>query len=183
MTQAAQAQVLYYTEISSPIGPLVLVASSQGLCSIEFGTFAHNHEKLGVWANRWFGAHELREDEQQLQPVKQQLEQYFKGERSGFEGKLDLHGTEFQKRVWTALLDVPFGQTASYKDIAEAIGSPKAVRAVGGANNRNPIPVIVPCHRIIGAGGELVGYGGGLDIKVLLLELEGTRTKQTITVE
>ncbi|MBD0382345.1 methylated-DNA--[protein]-cysteine S-methyltransferase [Paenibacillus sedimenti] len=171
MTQ--KVHVLHYAEISSPVGPLVLVASSQGLCSIEFGTFTPNREKLDAWASRWFGPHELREDEQRLQPIAEQLEQYFKGERSGFEGKLDLHGTDFQKKVWTALLDVPFGRTASYKDIAVAIGSPKAVRAVGGANNRNPMPVIIPCHRIIGAGGDLVGYGGGLDIKVLLLELEG----------
>lgn len=82
-------------------------------------------------------------------------------------------GTEFQLRVWKALLSVPYGATASYKDIAAAIGSPQAVRAVGGANNRNPVPIVIPCHRIIGAGGQLVGYGGGLPVKTALLELEG----------
>jgi methylated-DNA-[protein]-cysteine S-methyltransferase len=184
MTQAVE--VLHYREVSSPIGPLVLVTSSKGLCSIEFGTFARNQEKLKTWANRWFGPYRLQEDVQRLQPFAEQLEQYFNKERSSFEGPFDLHGTEFQKRVWHALLTVPYGKTASYKDVAEAIGSPKAVRAVGGANNRNPIPVIIPCHRVIGASGELVGYGGGLDIKVILLELESSKqlgTNNTTTVE
>ncbi|MDQ0892397.1 O-6-methylguanine DNA methyltransferase [Paenibacillus sp. V4I9] len=108
----------------------------------------------------------------------QQLEQYFRRERLSFEGELDLQGTEFQKQVWTALLSIPYGEIVSYKHIAEAIGSPKAVRAVGGANNKNPIPVIIPCHRIIGASGDLVGYGGGLPIKVLLLDLE--RSSNTV---
>ncbi|MDQ0871718.1 O-6-methylguanine DNA methyltransferase [Paenibacillus sp. V4I3] len=105
------------------------------------------------------------------------MEQYFRRERLSFEGELDLQGTEFQKQVWTALLSIPYGEIVSYKHIAEAIGSPKAVRAVGGANNKNPIPVIIPCHRIIGASGNLVGYGGGLPIKVLLLDLERSRIR------
>lgn len=169
------AAVLTYFEISAPIGPLVLVSGEQGLCLIEFGTFEDNRMKIMDWANRWFGSFELVEDEEALKPVAEQLEEYFRKERTSFDYKLDLRGTEFQKRVWNALLAVSYGRTASYKDIAEAIGSPKAVRAVGGANNRNPVPVIVPCHRIIGADGQLVGYGGGLDIKVSLLELEGIR--------
>ncbi|MEW9702420.1 methylated-DNA--[protein]-cysteine S-methyltransferase [Paenibacillus sp. SI8] len=184
MTQAPE--LLRYTEVSSPIGPLVLVASSKGLCSVEFGTFTHNQEKLQAWAARWFGTHELQEDEQHLRPIAEQLRQYFNKEIYTFEGPLDLQGTDFQKRVWKALLAVPYGKTASYKDIAEAIGSPKAVRAVGGANNRNPIPVIIPCHRIIGANGELVGYGGGLPIKVVLLALESNSqlgTNNTTTME
>ncbi|TXK82688.1 methylated-DNA--[protein]-cysteine S-methyltransferase [Paenibacillus sp. N3.4] len=170
--QTKAAPILSYTEITSPIGPLVLVASTQGLCSIAFGTFAQTQHKLRLWALRWYGEHELQEQAKQLETISLQLEQYFKKERLRFEGEMDLQGTEFQKRVWTALLSVPYGETVSYKHIAEAIGSPKAVRAVGGANNKNPIPVIIPCHRIIGANGDMVGYGGGLDIKERLLDLE-----------
>lgn len=170
--QIQAATVLSYTEVNSPIGPLVLVSTLQGLCKVDFGTYDQNREKLQQWANRWFGRYELQENASRLEPIVQQLEQYFRRERLSFEGELDLQGTDFQKQVWTALLSIPYGETASYKHIAEAIGSPKAIRAVGGANNKNPLPVIIPCHRIIGASGDLVGYGGGLPIKVLLLDLE-----------
>ncbi|MNI75356.1 Methylated-DNA--protein-cysteine methyltransferase [compost metagenome] len=102
----------------------------------------------------------------------QQLKEYFAGERRQFDLRLDLQGSEFQRKVWNALLTIPYVETASYKDIAEMIGQPKAVRAVGGANNKNPIPIIVPCHRVIGSNGSLVGYGGGLSIKESLLSLE-----------
>ncbi|KRE68803.1 methylated-DNA--[protein]-cysteine S-methyltransferase [Paenibacillus sp. Soil750] len=172
MKQQQETVVLTYTEIDSPIGPLVLVASPQGLCKVEFGTYEENREQREQWASRWYGAFELSENAKQLASVAEQLTQYFKRERESFEGDLDLQGTEFQKRVWLALQTIPYGETASYKHIAEAIGSPKAVRAVGGANNQNPIPVIIPCHRIIGANGDLVGYGGGLPTKVHLLDLE-----------
>ncbi|MDR6885072.1 methylated-DNA--[protein]-cysteine S-methyltransferase [Bacillus sp. 3255] len=170
--QQADSNVLYYTEINSPIGTLLLVASSKGLCRIAFGSFADNQDELWQWADRWYGGYELQEQASRLSPAVRQLEQYFSGERLRFDGEMDLRGTDFQKKVWAALCDIPYGTTASYKDIAEAIQSPKAVRAVGGANNKNPIPVMIPCHRIIGAGGDLVGYGGGLDIKVKLLDLE-----------
>lgn len=170
--QQADLNVLCYTEISSPIGVLLLVSSSKGLCRVAFGTLAENQDELQQWAARWYGEYELQEQASRLSPVVQQLEQYFRGERSSFAGELDLQGTDFQKKVWTALCTIPYGETASYKDIAEVIQSPKAVRAVGGANNKNPIPVLIPCHRIIGANGDLVGYGGGLDVKVKLLELE-----------
>lgn len=170
---AEQAPVtLDYLELASPIGPLTLVASPQGLCRVEFGMKAENDASRAKWAQRYYGAHELRPSPERLGPVAARLAQYFNGERERFEEEMDLQGTEFQKKVWTALLTVPYGETASYKHIAEAIGSPKAVRAVGGANNQNPIPVIIPCHRIIGASGELVGYGGGLPTKIKLLELE-----------
>ena len=102
----------------------------------------------------------------------QQLSEYLKGERQMFDLPLNPRGTDFQKRVWQALCDIPYGETRSYKQIAEAIGNPKAVRAVGMANNRNPITIVVPCHRVIGADGKLVGYGGGLEMKEFLLRLE-----------
>ncbi len=104
--------------------------------------------------------------------AKTQLEEYFCGKRREFDIPLKLNGTEFQKTVWNALLTVPYGKTASYKDIAAMIGKPKAARAVGGANNKNPIIIIVPCHRVVGANGSLTGYEYGTDIKKYLLDLE-----------
>ncbi len=102
----------------------------------------------------------------------QQLQEYFDGIRTDFNLPLVPEGTPFMRAVWSALLQIPYGQTASYKDIAEKIGKPQAMRAVGMANNRNPIPIFIPCHRVIGANGDLVGYGGGLDLKAALLALE-----------
>ncbi|NVN98651.1 MAG: methylated-DNA--[protein]-cysteine S-methyltransferase [Geobacteraceae bacterium] len=107
-----------------------------------------------------------------LQEASRQLAAWFKGELKEFSLPLAPEGTPFMKSVWQALCNIPYGKTASYKEIATAVGKPKAMRAVGMANNRNPLPVIIPCHRVIGADGSLVGYGGGLDIKVKLLELE-----------
>lgn len=101
-----------------------------------------------------------------------QFSEYLKGERKEFDIPFRMKGTKFQKQVWTALCEIPYGETRSYKQIAEAIGNPKAVRAVGMANNRNPLLVVVPCHRVIGANGQLVGYAGGLDKKEFLLRLE-----------
>lgn len=102
----------------------------------------------------------------------QQLSEYLKGERKEFDLPLNPKGTDFQKRVWRALCDIPYGETRSYKQIAKAVGNSKAVRAVGMANNRNPVTIVVPCHRVIGADGKLVGYGGGLEMKEFLLRLE-----------
>ncbi len=102
----------------------------------------------------------------------EQLTEYFDGKRKNFDLPYKLNGTEFQKKVWSALCDIPYGQTRSYKDIAIAVGNEKASRAVGMANNKNPITVIVPCHRVIGASGKLVGYAGGLSMKEFLLEME-----------
>ena len=101
-----------------------------------------------------------------------QINEYFEGSRQAFDLPLEAQGTEFQKKVWSALKEIPYGETRSYKDIAVMIGSPKAVRAVGGANHNNPFIIVVPCHRVIGKNGSLVGYGGGLDMKISLLDLE-----------
>ena len=104
-----------------------------------------------------------------------QLEEYFKGKRSRFDIPIVLHGTDFQRSVWKALCDIPYGETRSYKQIAQAIGNPNACRAVGLANNKNPIWIMIPCHRVIGSKGELTGYGGGLEMKQRLLEIEKRR--------
>ena len=108
-----------------------------------------------------------------IKTAESQLFEYFDGKRKEFDFPLLLQGTTFQKTVWNALRTIPFGKTCSYKDIAQQIGSPKAARAVGMANNRNPIPIIIPCHRVVGANGSLTGYAGGLEIKKNLLNLEG----------
>lgn len=112
------------------------------------------------------------EETELVRETKRQLDEYFAGKRKDFDVPTRLNGTEFQKRVWLALRDIPYGKTASYKDIAAAVGCPKGYRAVGMANNRNPISIIYPCHRVVGSDGSLTGYGGGLDVKAKLLELE-----------
>lgn len=108
-----------------------------------------------------------------LKEAGKQLKEYLMGKRRSFDLPLDLQGTDFQKAVWKALLAIPYGETRSYKQVAQSVGNPKACRAVGGANNRNPILIVIPCHRVIGADGGSVGYGGGIDIKERLLKLEG----------
>jgi len=115
---------------------------------------------------------ELRESREALAPYLRELDEYFAGERQDFSIPLDLRGTPFQLACWNALLAIPYGETRTYADIARAIGHPTAFRAVGMANNRNPIAIIVPCHRVIATGGSLCGYGGGLDLKRKLLDLE-----------
>lgn len=163
-----------YEEIESPIGRLTL-GWSGALCQIEFGAFEPNRPKLEAWSSRWFGTARWERNPAVLEDTIAQLRAYFAGQLQQFTVPLDLRGTPFQLRVWEALQAVPYAQACAYKDIAKRIGSPKAVRAVGGANNRNPVPIIVPCHRVIGAAGALVGYGGGLDIKTYLLRHEGYR--------
>lgn len=151
--------------IPSPIGRLKLVASDKGLAAI-------------LWDNdRPLPIHlaDLVENpvHATLLYAEKELNQYFSGKRKVFSVVLDMQGTHFQKQVWEALLAIPFGETRSYGQIANQLGNPKATRAVGAANGQNPIPIIVPCHRVIGANGKLTGFGGGLEIKDQLLALEG----------
>lgn len=126
----------------------------------------------------YFGEHEpedaVRKKTKLIEEVSKQLKEYFSGKRQVFDLPLRPEGTPFQKKVWEALKTIPFGQTRTYQEIAVQIGNPKACRAVGGANNKNPISIIIPCHRVIGAGGSLVGYGGGLSLKEKLLRLENS---------
>ena len=125
--------------------------------------------------NVFLGDKSIEAEVKETQLIKEaavQLDQYFKGERQQFSVKLNPHGTPFQQRVWKELLEIPYGETRSYKQVAERIGNPSASRAVGMANNKNPIFIIVPCHRVIGSTGKLVGYGGGLGVKQKLLDLE-----------
>jgi methylated-DNA-[protein]-cysteine S-methyltransferase len=166
------ARELGYTTMDSPIGPLLLASTEEGLCFIEFGEEEKAVTSLQRWSRKTLGVTPVR-IEQCNEMAKKQLFEYFQGSRKRFDVPIVLYGTPFQKAVWTELTRIPYGETRSYKDIALAIGAAKAVRAIGGANNRNPIPIIVPCHRVIGSNGALVGYGGGLSIKEHLLKLEG----------
>jgi methylated-DNA-[protein]-cysteine S-methyltransferase len=160
---------IYVSELHSKIGTLCLASSDKGVVCISLSgrqSFLKDLERL-------VPDMELEEDEGKNKKVVKQLKEYFSGARKDFDLPLHLIGTEFQKLVWRQLCQVPFGQTASYKEIAEKIGKPKAMRAVGQANHRNAIPIIIPCHRIIGANGHLVGFGSGLDKKRFLLSHEG----------
>ncbi|MGG3284241.1 tRNA epoxyqueuosine(34) reductase QueG [Paenibacillus solani] len=166
-------EMLYYDELQTPIGSLTVCATEKGLCLIEFGSFYVKEAVIQQWSRTWAGNGGYTRDEARLAPAITQLKQYFSGELKEFDLPLDLRGTSFQLQVWEALKSIPYGTMCSYKDVAESIGRPKAVRAVGGANNKNPVPVVVPCHRVIGADGALIGYGGGPEIKRALLALEG----------
>ncbi|UNK19246.1 tRNA epoxyqueuosine(34) reductase QueG [Paenibacillus sp. N3/727] len=173
-TPTIESDVLYYNEVHTPIGTLTVVASDLGLCLIEFGTFTVKEAVLQQWSRTWAGGVGYERNEERLADVTSQIKQYFEGTLKEFTIPLDMRGTQFQLQVWEALKEIPYGEICSYKDIADAIERPKAVRAVGGANNKNPVPIIIPCHRVIGMDGTLVGYGGGLEIKRSLLSLEGS---------
>jgi methylated-DNA-[protein]-cysteine S-methyltransferase len=150
--------------IESPVGALTLVASEQGLAAILWKDDSPRRVRLT----------NVVKDENNpiLLETERQLREYFAGERQAFSLKLDPAGTHFQRRVWNALLTIPYGDTRSYGQIARQIGCPAAVRAVGAANGRNPISIITPCHRVIGSTGKLTGFAGGLETKARLLELE-----------
>ena len=153
-----------YKVMPSPVGQLTLVARNGKLAAILWETERANRVRLGELV--------AVDDSPALLQAERQLNEYFAGTRDRFDLELDFEGTEFQKKVWAALLTIPFGETRSYSQIATQIGSPKAVRAVGAANGRNPISIVAPCHRVIGASGRLTGFAGGLEAKQYLLTLE-----------
>jgi methylated-DNA-[protein]-cysteine S-methyltransferase len=159
-----KAMKLVYKIIDSPVGKLKLVASDKGLAAILWKNDNPRRVRLG----------ELVEDGQHpvLREAERQLNEYFEGKRRSFSLALDMKGTRFQNDVWEALLAIPFGETRSYGQLAKQLGNPKATRAVGAANGRNPISIVVPCHRVIGSSGRLTGFAGGLDRKAHLLDLE-----------
>ncbi len=154
----------------SPVGLLTLVANERGLAAVLWENDDPKRVRLSP----------LHEDTHHpvLLEAERQLQDYFAGKRETFSLKLDFNGTEFQQKVWAALLTIPFGETRSYAQIAEQIGNPNAVRAVGAANGKNPISIIAPCHRVIGANGKLTGFAGGLPVKELLLRLESRGLRQ-----
>ncbi len=160
----------YYLKLPSPVGLLTLVANDRGLMAILWET--DDPKELRIFS--------AKEDENFsiLVAAAKQLQEYFAKKRRQFDLPLDLQGTDFQKRVWAALLTIPYGKTASYLDIAKKIHHPKAVRAVGMATGKNPVSIMVPCHRIIGSNGKLTGFAGGLTTKKFLLHLEGNEVNE-----
>ncbi len=169
-------ETLHSTTIDSPVGPLFLAASPRGLVALEFDKRLPGQQTIRP------NPRDLRAERANLQFLESaadmksyvlELDQYFSGRRRDFSFPLDLRGTEFQLACWRALIAIPYGETRTYADIARAVGRPQGFRAVGMANNRNPVAIVVPCHRVIASDGTLCGYGGGLDIKKKLLELEG----------
>jgi O-6-methylguanine DNA methyltransferase len=178
-------ETLHSTTVNSLVGPLFLAASSRGLVALEFDARAPgqqsirpNPRNLRREAPPQAKGHKFAFEESPdlLRPYLEQLDEYFSGQRREFTFPLDLRGTDFQLACWRSLLTIPYGETRTYADIARAVDKPNAFRAVGMANNRNPVAIVVPCHRVIASDGTLCGYGGGLDVKRKLLELEGALT-------
>ncbi len=153
---------MWFDEFKTPIGMLKIAVDEKGLRCILFENNKHQPLRIGDW----------KKDRSATQDAREQLLQYFSGERNEFELEISLEGTEFQQRTWRMLAHIPYGQTWSYAELAKRIESPKAVRAVGAANGRNPLPILLPCHRVIGSNGSLTGFGGGLPVKQWLLEHE-----------
>ncbi|CAN7240453.1 methylated-DNA--[protein]-cysteine S-methyltransferase [Rhizobium sp. LjRoot30] len=161
----------FYKIIASPVGALTLVAGESGLMAVLWEN--DKPERVHVGAVVEDARHPT------LLETARQLGEYFEGKRTMFELALDFVGTPFQRQVWTALLDIPYGETRSYGQLAETLGRPAAARAVGAANGRNPISIITPCHRLVGANGDLTGFAGGLDNKRFLLSLEAAAGQAT----
>jgi methylated-DNA-[protein]-cysteine S-methyltransferase len=155
---------LFYKEVNTPVGKLTLVASSHALVAVLWERERPNRVKLA--------ASKLDAQQPILLEAERQLGEYFSGTRTEFDLPLELNGSEFQKKVWRALRKIPFGETRSYISLAKAVGSATAVRAVGAANGKNPLSIIVPCHRVVGANGALIGFAGGLEVKAKLLAHE-----------
>ncbi|GLQ88975.1 methylated-DNA--[protein]-cysteine S-methyltransferase [Dyella flagellata] len=153
---------IWYDHLPTPIGKLLLVADAKGLREVWFETGKHRKAPDAAWEH----------DPAKLAFARKQLEEYFAGERTSFDLPLHPIGTAFQVAVWQALAKIPYGATISYGELAQRIGQPQAMRAVGAANGRNPLPIVLPCHRVIGANGSLTGFGGGLPTKRFLLAME-----------
>ena len=160
-------QISHYCYLDSPLGTILLAGCEKSLRLISFPKGSQARQPLITWQN----------NSTIFSSARDQLNAYFSGERQDFSIPLILEGSPFQKQVWAALRSIPYGQTASYGDIAHAIGKPGAARAVGGANNANPIPIIIPCHRVIGADQSLTGFGGGMAAKQFLLAHENKFVK------
>ena len=163
--------IIHYAKTATPLGKHLWIAQSeQGVCRIDFRV--SEQAFLARLALRWPGASFVQSENALQKPIAE-LNEYFAGRRKKFTFPLAPQGTAFQQKVWQAVREIPFGQVTTYKEIAKKIKKPQAVRAVGHANGSNPITLVIPCHRVIGSSGDLCGYGGGLDLKMKLLEFEG----------
>jgi methylated-DNA-[protein]-cysteine S-methyltransferase len=156
--------------VKSPFGLFAVASGDAGLVA---AWFVNGVPPARVLGERWPDARIARDDAA-LASARRQLEEYFAGERRAFDVELETAGTPWQKRVWSKVAAIPYGETRTYREIARAVGQPQAVRAVGAANGANPVSIVVPCHRVVGSDGSLHGYGGGLDVKRALLELEAS---------
>lgn len=165
MTSITTGGTTVYDRFDTPIGPLTVAADAQGIRYILFPENRYDAPGHEGW----------RHDPEALEDARRQLLEYFDGQRRDFDLPLAPQGTAFQQQVWRTLAEIPYGQTWTYTELAQRIGNPKAVRAVGSANGRNPLPIVLPCHRVIGADGSLTGFGGGLPTKAALLRLENPR--------
>ncbi len=165
---------VYWNTLTHQQWTLYLAATDHGLCCITLPN--ETFETMNQWIQKHVHGAVLSHDPIKLEPYQREIVEYLSGQRQTFSCPLDLRGTPFQVQVWQALMQIPFGVVKSYSDVAAQIGHPTAVRAVGTANGANPIPIIVPCHRVIGKNGTLTGYRGGIDIKTALLNLEGLAT-------
>ncbi len=168
---SSNEKIVYRTEIDTPLGTMIAGATENGICLLEFV----DRRMLGTQLKKiekYFKADLIPGESEFFPQLNKELKEYFDGERREFSIPLSITGTEFQKKVWDVLMNIPYGETRSYMAQAVALGNPKAVRAVAGANGKNAIGIIIPCHRVIGSDGKLVGYGGGLWRKKFLLELE-----------
>lgn len=168
---SSKAKFVSITHIETELGQMVAAATDKGICMFEFADSKSIDLELRQLSEH-FKAPLVQEESHHFNSLKKQLNEYFKGERRSFDIPLDLVGTEFQKRAWLGLLNIPYGCTISYGKQAELLGKPSSVRAVANANARNKVSIILPCHRVIGSNGTLTGYGGGLWRKTRLLELE-----------
>ncbi len=157
--------------IQTPIGEMVLGSIADKICFLEF-YLPERYKEMSGKLRKVFEADLVEGTNEVIEQADKELQEYFAGKRKKFTVPLDLRGTEFELKIWNQLLKIPYGQVVSYSDIAKRIHNPKSVRAVGGANHSNPVAIIVPCHRVVGKNGSLTGYGGGMDKKRLLLDLE-----------
>ncbi|PSL45218.1 methylated-DNA-[protein]-cysteine S-methyltransferase [Salsuginibacillus halophilus] len=162
-----------YGELSTPIGPVTVFRTEQGIFNLQLAGEEPACKNVQAWMKKHQCNRGLIQDEAGLSDAFAQIEEYFSGQREEFDLALDLRGSQFQRLVWKALETIPYGELSTYKRIAAQIGSPKAVRAIGNANNQNPVPLILPCHRVVGSNGAMVGYVGGVEKKRSLLAHEG----------
>jgi methylated-DNA-[protein]-cysteine S-methyltransferase len=169
MKSPSPVKTYFYKTMKSPVGLLKLIATDKGLAAVLWGNENPRRVPLPPL--------EKKKDHPILLQAERELQEYFDGKRTSFSVELDPKGTPFQTKVWKALSEIPFGETRSYGDIARRIGDIKAVRAVGAANGKNPLSIIVPCHRVIGSSGKLVGFAGGLKTKEILLSLEVSESR------
>ncbi|HEY4600039.1 MAG TPA: methylated-DNA--[protein]-cysteine S-methyltransferase [Cerasibacillus sp.] len=170
---------LYYAEIDTPVGPMLIMNDGNTVLRIDYGTFEELELQLQNWTERYVNNAVFLNYPETCHEVIEQLNEYFSGERLAFSFEWQVHGTPFQKQVWETLVkEVAYGQTKSYHDIAKMIGRPQGSRAVGRALNKNPLSIVIPCHRVVGKSGKLVGYDSGLEKKRFLLQHEQKKLKK-----